>query len=108
MKKEDLIEKIFEKIDKEEKLLKIYRSFPNAVSGDTKSPKETDIGFSEARNISRFSILQQEKKISKLYKLLDKVNSSGFGICRICGKSILTGNFETEESHDLCVDCARE
>ncbi|OEY73764.1 hypothetical protein [Salegentibacter salarius] len=104
MKKEELIERVFEEIAKEEKVLKLYHSFPEAL------PREKDMNISIANkqesNVNRLAIKKTEKRIEKLFKLLEKLNRAKMGTCKKCGKEILMSKVNISNA-SLCMDCAK-
>ena len=59
------------------------------------------------KSVLKAALREAQSKLIQLKKIIKKIESSDFGLCKICKKNIPFGRLMIRPESELCVDCAK-
>jgi DnaK suppressor protein len=59
------------------------------------------------KSVLEAALREAQSKLIQLKKIIKKIESSDFGLCKICKKNIPFGRLMIRPESELCVNCAK-
>ena len=59
------------------------------------------------KSVLEAALREAQSKLIQLKKIIKKIESSDFGLCKICKKNIPIGRLMIRPESELCINCAK-
>lgn len=105
--KADFTENVFKEIHKLEEKARRYKSLTAPVTPDNAIGRISRMDAINNKSVMEASLRETEKRITKLYQLLDRINDVDFGICFGCKKPIPEKRLMIIPETKFCVACCK-
>ena len=107
IEKEKIKEKLAEEIVETKLKISKYKELTQPIAPENSIGRVSRMDAINNKSINEAALIESLIKLEKLEKIFSQLNSSDFGICINCKKSIPFGRLMIRPESQLCIDCAK-
>ena len=107
IEKEKIKEKLSEEIVETKQKVSKYKELTQPIAPENSIGRVSRMDAINNKSVNEAALRVALIKLGKLEKIFSQLNSSDFGICINCKKSIPIGRLMIRPESQLCIDCAK-
>ena len=107
IEKEKIKEKLAEEIVETKQKVSKYKELTQPIAPENSIGRVSRMDAINNKSVNEAALREALIKLGKLEKIFSQLNSSDFGICINCTKSIPFGRLMIRPESQLCIDCAK-
>ncbi len=107
IEKEKIKEKLSEAIVETKQKVSKYKELTQPIAPENSIGRVSRMDAINNKSVNEAALREALIKLGKLEKIFSQLNSSNFGICRNCKKSIPYERLIIRPESQLCINCAK-